>query len=70
MTYIRYIISVQKYIDNSGMAKNGTWGTDVEMLCFSHILKLMCMFLMLVVTFGLFLAQLTLKGDYHASIIS
>ena len=29
--------SVQQYIDNSGMARNGTWGTDVEMLCFSHM---------------------------------
>ena len=28
---------VQQYIDNSGMARNGTWGTDVEMLCFSHM---------------------------------
>ena len=29
--------SVQQCIDNSGMARNGTWGTDVEMLCFSHM---------------------------------
>ena len=29
--------SVQQYIDNSGMARNATWGTDVEMLCFSHM---------------------------------
>ena len=29
--------SVQQYIDNTGMARNGTWGTDVEMLCFSHM---------------------------------
>ena len=41
MTYIRYIISVQQeYIDNSGMARNATWGTDVEMLCFSHMFKI------------------------------
>ena len=70
MTYIRYIISVQEYIDNSGMARNGTWDTDVKCYVSVTCLKLMCMFLMLVVTFGLFLAQLTLKGDYHASIIS
>ena len=29
--------SIQQYIDNSGMARNATWGTDVEMLCFSHM---------------------------------
>ena len=29
--------SVQQYIDNSGMARNSTWGTDVEMLCFSRM---------------------------------
>ena len=29
--------SVQQYIDNSGMARNSTWGTDVEILCFSHM---------------------------------
>ena len=42
MTCIRYIISVQlqEYIDNSGMARNATWGTDVEMLCFSHMFKI------------------------------
>ena len=40
MTYIRYIISIQEYIDNSGMARNGTWDTDVEMLCFSHMFKI------------------------------
>ena len=29
--------SVQEYIDNSRMTRNATWGTDVEMLCFSHM---------------------------------
>ena len=28
---------VSKYIDNSGMARNGTWDTDVEKLSFSHM---------------------------------
>ena len=32
--------NVQEYIDNSGIARNGTWGTDVEMLCFSHMFNL------------------------------
>ena len=31
--------SVQEYIDNSRMSRNATWGTDVEMLCFSHMLN-------------------------------
>ena len=31
------INSVQQYIDNTGMARNGTWGTDIEMLIVSHM---------------------------------
>ena len=29
--------SVQQYIDNTGMSRNGTWSTDIEMLIVSHM---------------------------------
>ena len=32
--------TVQQYIDNSGMSRSGTWGTDLEMMCFCHMLNL------------------------------
>ena len=32
--------TVQQYIDNSDMGRSGTWGTDLEMMCFCHMLNL------------------------------
>ena len=29
--------SIQEYTENNGIARSGTWGTDLEMLCFYHI---------------------------------
>ena len=29
--------SVQEYTENNGIARSGTWGTDLEMLCFYHM---------------------------------
>ena len=29
--------TVQEYIDNSGMGRSGTWGTDLEFICFCHM---------------------------------
>jgi len=29
--------SVQEYLDNSGMTRSATWGTDLEMMCFCHM---------------------------------
>ena len=29
--------TVQQYINNSDMARSGTWGTDLEMICFCHM---------------------------------
>ena len=29
--------SVTEYIDNSGMAINRTWGTDLAMICYCHM---------------------------------
>ena len=31
--------SVQQYINESGMSRNGTWGTEFEMMVFSHMLN-------------------------------
>jgi len=31
--------TVEDYLNNSGMSVNGTWGTELEMIVFSHMLK-------------------------------
>ena len=31
--------TVQNYIDSSGMDRSGTWGSELEMMCLSHMLN-------------------------------
>ena len=56
--------------DLCGMARNVPGILMLKCYVSVTCLILMCTFLMQVAIFGVFLAQLILKGDYHASIIS
>ena len=38
-----YCRSIDEYIDMSKMDQYGTWGSDIELLCFAHLCKT-CMF--------------------------
>jgi len=32
------LLTVKDYVNNSGMSVNGTWGTELEMTVFSHMI--------------------------------
>jgi len=55
--------SVQEYLENSGMTRNSTWGTDLEMMCFCHMFSVDLYSFHAVGTLGSYSVQSILRED-------